>query len=551
MAARVTRQTVEVVGRRLNPDSDAFVGRQTLEVVSRNERVSDARVSRQTVEIVVSAMPGLAAVSRQTVEVVSSRPSSAQVGRQTVEVVSARPAPPGPPDDDEAQVTRQTVEVVTKIDSLAAVTRQTVEVVTKLASSMARVNRQTVEVVTAHGDRLALVGRQTVELVIANVPSDVQVGRQTVEVVAQRMIPPPPPVRRRAIVPARCDLGDAEWSWSVRTLDQQLVANPSSKAWVGEADRRLNETGRAQLVVESGCCDTLDAVESGDTLLLYRNGRLAWLGTIIEPVTSAPNGDRMLNARDWSWWLIGRFFALPTPVWHRDVGLSLRDLLALSAAADPRVALTWNAPVGDLLGADLALEPSLTTNFYSVLETMADAVLDWTVIGNEIMVGRDGTGAGDLPRLTGESWTDGQFVTAQSHVDYADRVFVGGKNDLVGYYPPDQPAPSPRWGAKTVYIGDATLADLASCITRARTEFFLRNPPPRRLTVPTGALVDKNIRFDQLIPGAATKVETPLTCGDGTVIDMLLATMKVTFSAGSEDKVTIATVETGADDGAA
>jgi hypothetical protein len=352
-----------------------------------------------------------------------------------------------------------------------------------------------------------------------------------------------------------CDLGcGAHWAWQVRTREGGLVcaATDQELGWKLSLQRRLDQTGEVTLVIDANCCSCLDDIETGDELWLHRNGLLAWVGPITKATRQAPFGEAVLVSNDRSWWLGGRFFGFPVDWTNRDAGLNVFDILAANAAVDPLTALVWeDAPPGNLLGVNLSLTPTISVTFGSVMQTLAESVMDWTVLGAAFLAATEGVPVPALPLLTSDSWDDGRFTTVQDHNDYASQVIVEGKEGIVAYWPPlvttppFRPPPNPRWGNRDAYISDANLADYAACLTRAQTEYGLRNPPPRRLAVPNGALIDEAICFEQLVPGAAATVAAPSTCDGTTLIAMLLATVAVEVSAGEELSVSAALVEKG------
>lgn len=352
------------------------------------------------------------------------------------------------------------------------------------------------------------------------------------------------------------DLGcGAAWSWQVRTREGVLVCEPSpaDRGWRLEVERRLDDTGSATLTLDAGCCDCVDTVETGDELWCWREGALAFLGPVVKATRQAPFGEAVLESKDRSWWLTGRTFGFPVDWTSRDAGLNLADLLAANAAVDPMVALEWvDPPAGNLLGVDLSMQPNVATTFWSALDTLGQSVIDWTVLGAGILVGLEGTPTPDLPLLDATSWDDGRFTTVTDHGDYADQVIVEGAAGVLGYWPPlvatppFRPAPHPRWGGRVAYIADAILADVYACITRAQAEYRLRYPPPRRLSVPDGALIDPAVSWGLLVPGASAIVAAPSTCDETTLVPMLLATVKAESEAGIEQSVTAALVEKGA-----
>lgn len=346
----------------------------------------------------------------------------------------------------------------------------------------------------------------------------------------------------------------AEWFWQVRTRLGVLVceADRVSRGWSLQVERRLGATGEATLQLTADCCGCIDDIESGDELWAWREGQLAFVGPIQKPTRQAPLGEATVLAKDRSWWLTGRFFGFPVDWTNRDAGLNLSDLLAANAAIDPAVSLTWlDSPPGDLLGVQLSMLPTIATTFDSALQTLGQSVLDWTVLGAAILAAREGVTTPPLPLLDADSWDDGRFTTVQDHNDYANQVIVEGRNGILGYWPPlvttppFRPPPDPRWGSRDAYISDSILADVAACVTRAQAEYGLRFPPPRRLGVPDGALIDESVTWDLLVPGADVVVAAPSTCSKVTLIDMLLATVTVEVAAGQEQSVTCALVEKG------
>lgn len=349
------------------------------------------------------------------------------------------------------------------------------------------------------------------------------------------------------------DLGcEAEWDWMIRRRTGETVARPESNAWSLRGDRRLSATSEAQLVVAPDCCESIDDVETGDELVLYRERQVVWYGVAKKDTAQAPDGSVVIDARDRTWWLRGRFFAFLVDWTGRDAGLNLRDLLAANAAVDPLTALTWYDPPADyLLGQVLSIATTLTTHFDLILQSLAESVLDFTVIGDKMLVGLEGTGVAPLPLLSGESWDDGLFTRVQDHDLYANEIVVDGKDDLVAYWPPlvttppFAPTPNPRWGNRKVRISDSLLSDYASCLVRAQAEYSVRFPPQRRIAVPNGALVDERVSFGQLIPGAECVVQAPATCTATTLISMLVATVSWEVSSGTEDAVKLALVEKG------
>lgn len=352
-----------------------------------------------------------------------------------------------------------------------------------------------------------------------------------------------------------CDLGcGAEWYWQVRSRTGTFVceAATSDQGWALSVERRLDQAGQATLTLNANCCDCIDVVETGDELWAFRSGVLAFVGPIVKATRQAPFGEAVIEARDRAWWLTGRYPAFPIDWTNRDAGLNLRDLLAANAAVDPLTALEWvDPPPGNLLGVDLSILLSTASSLDSALQTLGQSVLDWTVLGAGLLAAPEGVPTPALPLLDEESWDDGRFTTVQDHNDYASQVIVEGRNGVLGYWPPlvtsppFAPPPNDRWGARTVRISDANLADAAACITRAQTEYGLRNPPPQRLSVPDGALLDAAVCWELLVPGAFAVVAAPSTCEGVTLIDMLLATVRAEVSAGVEQTVTAALVERG------
>lgn len=331
-----------------------------------------------------------------------------------------------------------------------------------------------------------------------------------------------------------------------------MVARPQSNAWNLTGDRRLSATSEQRLTVDTDCCESIDAVETGDELVLYRDREVVWFGPCKKATRQAPEGTAVIEARDRTWWLKGRFFAFVVDWTGRDVGLNLRDLLAANAAVDPLVAVEWfDPPTSYLLGVVLSLTTTPTTHFDLVLQSIAEAVVDYTILGDKMLVGLEGVDVPALPLLDTDSWEDGRFTTVQDHDLYANEIVVDGKDNLIAYYPPlvtvppFAPTPDARWGNRKVRISDSLLSDQASCLVRAKAEYSVRFPPQRRLSVPDGSLIDRSVDFAQLVPGASCVVKAPTTCATTTLIDMLVSTVKWDVLNGIEDSVTVALVEKG------
>lgn len=349
------------------------------------------------------------------------------------------------------------------------------------------------------------------------------------------------------------DLGCfAPWSWEIRTRLGQLVARPKTNAWTVAGTRRLSAMGNATLTATTDCCTTIDDVETGDELFLYREGSCKYYGVCKKATRQAPFGEATIESFDRTWWWSGRYFAFIVDWTGRDAGLNLRDLIAANNAVDPATSLTWvDPPPAYLLGVELSIITEETSHFDLILASIANAVVDYTILGDKMLVGTNGLNVPALPALTSESWTDGRFTTVQDHDLFATEVYIDGRLAVFARYPPPNPLPpfvpppNPRWGNRRVRIADTLLADQAACLTRAKAEYAQRNPPPRRLAVPDGALVDRRINFDDLIPGAAVVVEAPTTCEDTTLISMLLATVQWNVQNGEEQSVTAALVEKG------
>lgn len=308
--------------------------------------------------------------------------------------------------------------------------------------------------------------------------------------------------------------------------------------------RLLDDTGEAQVVVNAGgdCCECLGEVRTWlHSMELYRNGKLVWGPGPVYNLLYRRN-TVTVTARDVSAWLDVRVVhdqytkAQGTEFVQQPIDYIVRTILTDALSGGP---YTPDDPCGLVRYLDIGSIPAVMDKEASVAEgyagdilrDLARNVLDYTVIGNRIII-RGQIDWGVQARLTDEDFQT-ELEVEERGAEAATKWYVNG-NGIDGSCG-GEPEHIQYLGLIEQVDAENQITDEAAIKAAACSRLQGSNPAPLYVNVPAGAKLSPSapVTMDQLIPGALIDVSLREMCRAVTVRQRLTA-VHVTVTTGDE-----------------
>lgn len=324
---------------------------------------------------------------------------------------------------------------------------------------------------------------------------------------------------------ARGDDCAAEYTARVVDRDGAVVAEAVTLTDV-EWTRLLNDTSTAQVTVmpDEDCCARLGRVRSWrQELHIYRNGQWVWGGPILSVEWSAGRVD--IFAADISAWLARR-------VPHEGIRFTDSDLTSIAqwlitdgfAPDDPGHSVTVVGEAGVRGGREYVRNVGQTLDH---LKDLAETGLDFTVIGEQIIILPDGWSQG-VGTLFDADLPEG-LVVAEDGAALGTRWVVAGGQDgsLIG----DEGGADPYYGLLERYVAQTSIQTQAAADSAARALWRSSQPVPVFIDTQEVTIApEANIDVGSLVPGWSLDIATTTTCRN---IRQRLKIIGVKVSAGS------------------
>jgi hypothetical protein len=328
--------------------------------------------------------------------------------------------------------------------------------------------------------------------------------------------------------------------YGVQIVDKRngaTVARLPEVGWGLTYDYRIDRTSEAQLTVDVGpggvgeeCCAQLGRVGHWmHELSVYREGnnREVWGGPIVKLRDSPGRGQFTIQAKDRSAWWWRRALAYSLMYSGNTKADATRVFMDLLKAAEQATGSSaWKLPydpvrlnvsgreTGVIVDGKI-LTASDIVMIGPEIQTLADSVIDWTVIGRTCYVGALVIELDPLPILAQEHWLELDPEIEWDGESVATQVVVMGARGIMGIWPPG-PVTVPRWpqyGSHTLRISDPKLTDQATATERARTMWELHQQPALCVLSAGGSLgPNAPVVPQDLVPGRVTNVGFDTSC---------------------------------------
>lgn len=323
----------------------------------------------------------------------------------------------------------------------------------------------------------------------------------------------------------------------VDKVSRATVARLPEVGWDLTYDYRIDRTSEATLTVNVGpggvgeeCCERLGRVGHWmHELVVYREGnnREVWGGPVTKLLDSPGRGTFTIQAKDRSaWW------------WRRAI---TRDLVYSGGTATDATRVfmdllkeaeqvggtaTWRLPYDPVRLNVEGRETSvivdgkvLTASDIVIvgpeISSLADSVIDWTVIGRTCYVGSMVIELDPLPILAQDHWLEQDPEIEWDGETVATKVVCLGARGIRGEYPLGQVA-YPRWpqyGSHIKRISDPKITDQAVADERARSAWELYQQPTLCVVSAGGSLgPNAPVTPEDLIPGRIGRVGFDTSC---------------------------------------
>lgn len=323
----------------------------------------------------------------------------------------------------------------------------------------------------------------------------------------------------------------------VDKITRATVARLPESGWELEYDYRIDRTSEATLRVNVGpggvgdeCCSRLGHVGHWmHELVVYRqdNNREVWGGPVVKLRESPGSGEFVVQAKDRSAWWWRR--ALPYDLTYSggaraDATRVFMDLL--KAAEQTTGSSAWKLPYDpvrlNVSGREtgVIVDGKVLTAADIVMigpeiQTLADSVIDWTVIGRTCYVGALVIELDPLPILAQDHWLEMDPAIEWDGETVATQVIMKGARGITGIWPAG-PISFPRWpqyGSHTLRLSDPKITDQATATEAARSAWELHQQPALCVLSAGGSLGPNAPVIPQdLIPGRVVNVGFDTSC---------------------------------------
>lgn len=287
--------------------------------------------------------------------------------------------------------------------------------------------------------------------------------------------------------------------------------------------------------VTEECCERLGWVgEWMHDLVVFREGNReeVWGGPITSRYERPGQGklDITAHSRDIWWGERGLPYDLDYKTHPTDAGRVFMDLAR--AAEQPRSHLGVTNVGGQVLPYDpvglemhgyetgVLVDQKVLLRADDVIigdemRSLADSVIDYTVIGRRCYVGALVVNLDPIPIIAQSHWVEHDPEIEVQGLGVATKVVVRGAGAVRAEYPPGQIV-DPRWpqyGSHFKVIRDDTITDLAVAQERARSEWERWQQPNFHVVSTSGTLGSSSpVTVEDLIPGKSVKVALTESC---------------------------------------
>lgn len=303
--------------------------------------------------------------------------------------------------------------------------------------------------------------------------------------------------------------------------------------------RKLDRTSDATITVKEDCCSCVP-VPWAHEIGIYRAGQAApvWQG----PVDEVDDSGRELriSAFDKSAYWYKRLTTASishagAPV---DASVFFAELVAQAEAGAPSgLAFVPTSPTGVLIERVADIDQKIGP----FLNDMADAAIDWTVVGLQAFAGGVTVPAGGaLVLVTADHWdqeTPPEVVTeGRSQIT---RVVVHAQGDITAIYPPGPAVADPVFGIVEEEISKPEIPSQAEADAYAQS-YYDRHQGPQIHISTAGSSLSKRFPYGlpDLIPGRLFEVLVNSGCGE-RLLSLRLSAVSVDISGGHEESVKI------------
>lgn len=335
------------------------------------------------------------------------------------------------------------------------------------------------------------------------------------------------------------DILDAEMSFSiVEKGSGAVLCDLPCGGSEGEWSRRVNLPSYASGTFDLNCCPPCwsDICPWVHELVIFRNGNRAWTGPIL---TRSSQGDRgQIRAVDRAGYLDRRVAAsdhLYDGVRFKDAALLWIELFEDADGQDPIGLTPTPRPVGVQVGRTVVRGDKLGPHF----QTLTDVGLDWTVIGDEILVGDLALPGGAYSQLTERDF-EKDVLISKDGTEFWNHIIIQAQNGIIGEYPPArQAAAVDPEGLHSRLVGAVDIRTQAEADELAK-RYWERYSDSSDYVNSAGSSLrcGTNVCVDDLIPGREFEVSIASAC-DSLTETMRLSEVNATWLNCSESSVAL------------